>query len=78
MQTWRDAHTQKKKGVGVGRGALKCQSFGMKSFKGEGKSKVTNGMSATPAFSGGFINKLYFSRTAWPRHKCQLKYPRLA
>lgn len=64
--------TQKK------RGALKCQSFGMKSFKGEGKSKVTNGMSATPAFSGGFINNLYFSRTAWPRQKYQLKYLWLA
>lgn len=60
------------------KGALKCQSFAMKSFKGEGKSKVTNGMSATPAFSGGFINKLYFSRTAWPRQKYQLKYLWLA
>lgn len=73
MQTWRD--TEKKKSAG---GALKCQSFGMKSFKGEGKSKVTNGMSATPAFSRGFINNLYFSRTAWPRQKYQLKYLWLA
>lgn len=45
----------------------------MKSFKGEGKSKVTNGMSATPAFSGGFINNLYFSRTVWPRQKVPAK-----
>lgn len=62
MQTWRDKKKKKRRIK-----ALKRQSFGMKSFKGEGKSKVTNGMSATPAFSGGFINKLYFSRTAWPR-----------
>lgn len=74
MQTWRDTE-KKKKSAG---GALKCQSFGMKSFKGEGKSKVTNGMSATPAFSRGFINNLYFSRTAWPRQKYQLKYLWLA
>lgn len=64
MQTWRDTQEKKNGGGREAGRALKCQSFGMKSFQGEGKSKVANGMSATPAFRGGFINKLSFSRTA--------------